>query len=141
MSHSWRGKATIGAALRRWCAQLFITLLIPIVLGACSQSTGQLQLPSGHPTTDELWVINNTSEIICHVFVRPVTSTQQVDLLQILDEEEIKAHSVRRFIRGSQPVLNVQSPYKLILESCSGLQSAEFEFSFDRGVAQTINTF
>ena len=94
------------------------------------------------PTAGVLFIVNETDESICHVPIHPVTTpSQERDLLQLLGEEAIKPHSTRRFEQGNVPLLNVQSPLRLTMLSCSGLASSVEEVDFAVGAVVTLSTF
>jgi hypothetical protein len=89
-----------------------------------------------------LFIVNDTDESICFVPIHPVTDPgQERDLLQLLGEEAIKPHSTRRFRQGSVPLLNVPSPHRLTMMSCSGLASRVEEIDFAVGAVVTIASF
>jgi len=89
-----------------------------------------------------LFIVNDTDESICFVPIHPVTApSQERDLLQLLGEEAIKPHSTRRFRQGNVPLLNVPSPHRLVMMSCTGLASQVEEIDFAVGAVVTIATF
>lgn len=111
-------------------------LAAAITLSACA-TTGPVV-----PTAGVLFIVNETDESICHVPIHPVTApSQERDLLQLLGQEAIKPHSTRRFEQGSVPLLNVQSPHRLSMLSCSGLASSVEEIDFTVGAVVTLSTF
>ena len=94
------------------------------------------------PTAGNLFIVNDTEEPICLVPIHPVTApSQERDLLQLLGEEAIKPHSTRRFRRGNVPLLNVQSPHRLVMMSCGGQASRVEEIDFAVGAVVTLAEF
>jgi len=86
--------------------------------------------------------VNDTDESICFVPIHPVTApSQERDLLQLLGEEAIKPHSTRRFRQSNVPLLNVASPHRLVMMSCTGLASQVEEIDFVVGAVVTLATF
>ena len=117
-----------------------VPLLIALAMSSFACTQTNTTRPS--PTAGELIVTNNTDELVCHVYVAPVTQPeQQFDLIEDRGENSMKPRSNRRFLPEDTSLLQQQVPFQVTAETCDGALSSRFEFSFDRGGVFTINSF